>query len=151
MANRRVFLNLLAASPLFAGLAWRNPAWAQDDLIASAADALDVFDFEAVARQVLPPAHWGYMATGVDGDVTLRANREGFDRYQLRVRRLVDVSSIKELARRWYPGVVAPPKQESHRALDDIRESIAELRFYRERLFVRGTEGSRPSPPASAG
>lgn len=50
--------------------------------------------------------------------------------------RLVDVSSIKELARRWYPDVSAPPKAESHRALDDIRESIAELRFYRERLFV---------------
>ena len=81
-------------SPLLAELAWRNPAWAQGDLVANAADALDVFDFEAVARQLLPPAHWGYMATGVDGDDTLRANREGFDRYQLRVRRLVDVSRI---------------------------------------------------------
>ena len=50
--------------------------------------------------------------------------------------RLVDVSSIKELSRRWYPGTVPPPKRESHRALDDIRESIAELRFYREKLFV---------------
>lgn len=50
--------------------------------------------------------------------------------------RLVDVSSIKELSRRWYPGNVPPPKRESHRALDDIRESIEELRFYRERLFV---------------
>lgn len=50
--------------------------------------------------------------------------------------RLVDVSTIKELARRWYPDVSAPPKAESHRALGDIRESIAELRFYRERLFV---------------
>lgn len=50
--------------------------------------------------------------------------------------RLVDVSTIKELARRWYPTLEAPKKSESHRALDDIRESIAELRFYRERLFV---------------
>ncbi len=50
--------------------------------------------------------------------------------------RLVDVSTIKELARRWYPKLEAPKKSESHRALDDIRESIAELRFYRERLFV---------------
>ena len=50
--------------------------------------------------------------------------------------RLIDVSTIKELARRWYPGLRAPAKQESHRALDDIRESIAELRFYRERLFM---------------
>ncbi|MGK0359243.1 MAG: oligoribonuclease [Bradymonadia bacterium] len=50
--------------------------------------------------------------------------------------RLIDVSTIKELARRWYPGLRAPAKQESHRALDDIRESVAELRFYRERLFM---------------
>lgn len=50
--------------------------------------------------------------------------------------RSVDVSTVKELVRRWYPGVVAPPKGESHRALDDIRESIAELRFYREAVFI---------------
>lgn len=54
--------------------------------------------------------------------------------------RMVDVSTIKELARRWYPAEVAvmPAKNDSHRALDDIRESIAELRWYRERLFVPG-------------
>jgi len=52
--------------------------------------------------------------------------------------RMVDVSTIKELGRRWYPEEVAvmPAKNDSHRALDDIRESIAELRWYRERLFL---------------
>lgn len=54
--------------------------------------------------------------------------------------RLVDVSTIKELARRWYPGVKAPPKAQQHRALDDIRESIAELEFYRAQLFVARPE-----------
>ncbi len=49
--------------------------------------------------------------------------------------RLVDVSTLKELARRWYPTLKAPGKSDSHRALDDIRESIAELKFYREYLF----------------
>lgn len=51
--------------------------------------------------------------------------------------RSVDVSTLKELARRWYPGLLdeTPRKQTSHRALDDIRESIDELRFYRERVF----------------
>jgi oligoribonuclease len=49
--------------------------------------------------------------------------------------RLVDVSTLKELARRWYPERKAPTKRETHRALDDIRESIAELRFYRGALF----------------
>src|SRR5262249_57465981 len=52
------------------------------------------FDFESVARQKLPPAHFGYMATGVDDDATLRANREGFSRFQIRPRRLVDVSRV---------------------------------------------------------
>jgi oligoribonuclease len=52
--------------------------------------------------------------------------------------RMVDVSTIKELARRWYPQTMArqPKKTESHRALDDIRESIDELRFYRSNIFV---------------
>jgi oligoribonuclease len=50
--------------------------------------------------------------------------------------RTVDVSTLKELVRRWYPDLEVPPKRESHRALDDIRESIEELRFYRQHVFV---------------
>ena len=52
--------------------------------------------------------------------------------------RMVDVSSIKELARRWYPRVyfASPPKHGGHRALADIKESIQELRYYRETIFV---------------
>ena len=71
--NRRRFLNWLAASLLLGG----GAALAQeatDKLITSPREAIDVFDFEPVARHNLPPAHFGYMATGVDADVTLRAN-----------------------------------------------------------------------------
>ncbi len=52
--------------------------------------------------------------------------------------RMVDVSSIKELARRWYPRAyfASPPKHGGHRALADIKESIQELRYYREAVFV---------------
>jgi oligoribonuclease len=59
--------------------------------------------------------------------------------------RMVDVSTIKELARRWYPAIVSkqPAKKETHRALDDIRESIDELRFYKQHLFC--------PPPAAPG
>ncbi len=49
--------------------------------------------------------------------------------------RSIDVSSVKELARRWYPDLETLPKRETHRALDDIRESLAELQFYREHVF----------------
>ena len=52
--------------------------------------------------------------------------------------RLVDVSSVKEIARRWYPRAYfnSPEKNGNHRALGDIRESIAELRYYRDAVFV---------------
>ena len=57
--------------------------------------------------------------------------------------RSVDVSTIKELVRRWYPGMLskAPKKAAGHRALDDIRESVAELAFYRQSAFL---DGGRP-------
>jgi oligoribonuclease len=54
--------------------------------------------------------------------------------------RSIDVSSLKELCRRWYPAVYRgrPPKAEEHRALADVRESIAELRYYREHMLRAG-------------
>ena len=60
--------------------------------------------------------------------------------------RIVDVSSIKELSRRWFPRAYfqAPPKRGNHRALADIQESIEELRYYREAVFV-------PSPGPESG
>jgi hypothetical protein len=71
--------------------------WAPRDLDKSIADptqALDVFDFEPVMKKNVPPAHFGYMATGVDDELTLRANREAFRKFELRPRRLVDVSKV---------------------------------------------------------
>lgn len=70
--------------------------------------------------------------------------------------RNVDVSTVKELARRWYPGLQAPKKAERHRALDDLRESIAELRFYREVIFrppeeIRGPARDVPKEGSEAG
>src|SRR5882672_5107124 len=64
------------------------------DLIKEPKQAVNVFDFEPVCRQNVPPAHFAYMASGIDDEVTLRANREGFLKFQLRPRRLVDVSKV---------------------------------------------------------
>lgn len=50
--------------------------------------------------------------------------------------RLVDVASVRELSRRWHPQLRPPAKRDTHRALDDVRESVEELRFYRTHLFV---------------
>jgi len=96
-ASRRRFLRLVAASPALAGSGlpfdWLSAA--QDaDPISAAKDAINVLDFEPVARQKLPPAHFGYLQSGTDDDATIRANREGFARYQIRVRRLVGVSDV---------------------------------------------------------
>ncbi|KQX65815.1 oligoribonuclease [Angustibacter sp. Root456] len=61
--------------------------------------------------------------------------------------RIIDVSSVKELARRWYPRAYfnAPKKQGGHRALADIRESIQELKYYRQAVFV-----PEPGPDSAA-
>jgi isopentenyl diphosphate isomerase/L-lactate dehydrogenase-like FMN-dependent dehydrogenase len=82
----------LAASPLFAPM--RALGEGDEPLITSTDQAADVFDFERVARANLPPAHFGYLATGVDGDATLHANAAGFEHYSLRVRRLVGVNKV---------------------------------------------------------
>jgi isopentenyl diphosphate isomerase/L-lactate dehydrogenase-like FMN-dependent dehydrogenase len=65
-----------------------------DHIISDPRQALNVFEFEPVMKKNVPPAHFGYMATGIDDDATLRANRESFLKIQLRPRRLVDVSTI---------------------------------------------------------
>jgi 4-hydroxymandelate oxidase len=99
MSNRREFLKFLAASPLLGALPAGFPTFAQtlaqsDFIISNPAEALNVFEFEAAARKVLPPAHWGYMASGVDNDESLQANLQGYSHYQVRPRRLVDVSRL---------------------------------------------------------
>jgi 4-hydroxymandelate oxidase len=93
MSDRRAFLKFVAASPLLAAVPSIAEAFQQGGLN-EAADALDVFDFQAAAQKVVPPAHWGYLMTGVDGEETLKANRDGYGRYQLRTKRFVDVSRL---------------------------------------------------------
>ena len=85
LQNRRKFLAFLAASPLLRGQTPPDP-------IADPKEAINVMDFEAVAQKALPPAHFGFMATGVDDDATLKANRDGFNRFYLRPRRLVNIT-----------------------------------------------------------
>ena len=107
---RRQLIQFLVASPLLAGL---NPGRLLADMLSDGpasgstgladsllspiiapGDALDVFDFQRVAERVLPPAHYGYLATGTDGDETLHANRKAFDKLYLRALRMVDTASV---------------------------------------------------------
>ena len=101
---RREFLKFLAASPYVAafggvtaflernGFAQNAPPVA--NIISSPAEALNVFDFEEPAHRNVNPGHWAYMASGVDDDGTLRANREGFKHIELRPRRLRDATKV---------------------------------------------------------
>jgi isopentenyl diphosphate isomerase/L-lactate dehydrogenase-like FMN-dependent dehydrogenase len=131
---RRQFLKYLAASPLLASssLMARDLEFLQQSEapstsaasmvgdttkgngpITSPEQALDVLDFEPAARKALPPAHFGYLATGVDDDATVRANREGYSRIQIRSRRLVDVEkidmSVKLFGATWDSPIVLSP------------------------------------------
>ncbi|MDQ6611758.1 MAG: alpha-hydroxy-acid oxidizing protein [Gemmatimonadota bacterium] len=121
MSDRREFLRFLAGSPLLAAagmnahvlhdLTSESPRRAAGALslaqramqqavqqtppnITAAREALDVFDFEPVAKANIPVGHWAYLASGTDDDGTIRANREGFDHWVLRARRLVNVARV---------------------------------------------------------
>ena len=161
ITSRRRFIQFMAASPLFAGTALsalaeempERPAdpfvWAPRDynhLIASPKEALDVFDFEPVMRKNVPPAHFGYMASGVDDDVTLRANREGFLKFQLRPRRLVDVSKVNMsteiLGQRYETPIIIAPTG-GHRGYNaDGEQGVARAAKTGDHLMILSTQAT---------
>ncbi len=133
--TRRKFLKMVSASPLLAGpgflagsfssllaagevtdkkfIGWLDSLEQSDGVITAPDQAFDVMDFEPAARKILPPAHFGYLSTGVDDDGTVRANREGYSRIQIRARRLVDVEntdmSVNLFGTKWNSPIVLSP------------------------------------------
>jgi isopentenyl diphosphate isomerase/L-lactate dehydrogenase-like FMN-dependent dehydrogenase len=97
-SHRRAFLRFLAASPYVAALggirafAQQSPEIAE--VIGSPKEALDVMDFEEAAHRKVQPGHWAYMSSGVDDDLTLKANREGYRHIMLRPSRLHDATKV---------------------------------------------------------
>lgn len=132
---RRNLLRFLAASPLLAFSGLPSPRLRASQLpdepssvlyqellselpafgraISSPTDAISVFDFDVAAREKLSPAHYGYLASGTDNDATVLANRSGFDRYALRVRRLTGIGEVQThidlFGARWDSPVVLAP------------------------------------------
>jgi len=165
MPDRRQFLHFLAASPVLAaaglnprfleGLVSASPrrsgnalglvhqALQQPVVIGRAADALDVFDFEPVAKRNIPVAHWAYLATGSDDDGTIRANREGFSKWALRPRRLINVAkvdgSVSLLGTRYPTPIVINPvgSQKAFHPLGEI--AVARAAKARNHLQVLST------------
>jgi 4-hydroxymandelate oxidase len=130
-SSRRELLRLVLTSPLLAAmkglwapeplvaraLAGESTLAEEQELIAAATDAINVFDFEAVAKEKLPAAHYDYLSLGVEREITLQANRDGFAKFQLRARRLVDVSDLQTEAtilgdRMSSPIVLAPVRSQ---------------------------------------
>ncbi len=100
--GRRHLLKMLAGSPLLA-YGSLNPSvlnamtlggMQEPGAIPSLDDMFEVMDFKALAEQMVLPEHWAYLATGVDDDKMLQVNRDGFDLYSLRMRRLVDTTDF---------------------------------------------------------
>jgi len=162
ITNRRRFIQFLAASPLFAGTSISALAnepypglsgdpfvWAPRDyghLISSPKEALDIFDFEPVAHKNVPPAHFGYMASGVDDDVTLRANRAGFLKYQIRPRRVVDVSKIdmstEILGQKYETPIIIAPAGGNRAYNADGEEGVARAAKIGDHLMILSTQAS---------
>jgi 4-hydroxymandelate oxidase len=133
MIARRQFLRFVAGSPLLTAtsagtiasllaassqqvlaqsydvLRGSRRALGPDGIITAPADALDVFEFEPAAKKAMlsqgAPAHWGYLESGVDGDVTRDANHTAYERYNIRVSRLIDArkvdTSVKIFGESW--------------------------------------------------
>ena len=106
LSDRRAFLTFLAASPVlaYAGL---NSRWVDEVLAApqqqqnevvikSVKEALNVFDFDAAARVKLTTAHYTFITDGSFNNETLRANREGFQKYEVRLRRLTGITQVDQ-------------------------------------------------------
>lgn len=94
-AARRALLRYLSVLPALA--AAPSVAWSAAAAVPAAPTAermLDLMEFEALARAALPPAHFGYLATGVDDDRTVAINHEAYSRIEIRSRRFVDVSHL---------------------------------------------------------
>jgi isopentenyl diphosphate isomerase/L-lactate dehydrogenase-like FMN-dependent dehydrogenase len=135
--DRRGFLRMLAASPLLAQ---------EPEKPASLEQMLNLLDFEPLAQRALPPAHFGYLATGVEDDATVRANRAGFSRYQLRVRRLVDVRetdmSVSLLGTKWDSPIVLAPVGSQRAFHPDGELAVARAAASKKHLQILSTVGS---------
>ena len=152
-SGRRQFLRFLAGSPLlaYAGIAANSPTGSE---ITAPSETMNVFDLEDIARKNLPPAHFGYIATGVDDDVTLRANREGFLKFKIRARRLVDTRTIDMRVRifdtEWPTPIILAPAGSQRAFHEDGELATAKAARARNHLQILSTMTTVPIQEVAA-
>jgi 4-hydroxymandelate oxidase len=118
------------------------------DFITSPSQALDVFDFEPAAKQALigAPAHFGYLASGVDDDGTLKANRDAFDRYTVRARRLIDArkldTSVRVFGQTWSTPIALAPVSSLGALNSEAEVAVARAAGKRKQHMILSTVGN---------
>jgi len=169
MTARRHFLRFLAGSPLLTASAGtianllavgsqealaqsydvlRMPADPVGDVITKPGQALNVLDFEPAAKAALAdqPAHFGYLASGVDGDETLKANREGFNKFRIRVRRLIDArkidTSVNIFGAKWSSPIALAPVSSQAAFHPDAELAVAKAARVGGHQMILSTVGS---------
>jgi isopentenyl diphosphate isomerase/L-lactate dehydrogenase-like FMN-dependent dehydrogenase len=155
-AARRRLLSYLAASPLLASaqsydaLRGAKIATGEDGIITSPAQALNVFEFEPAAKKALveagAPAHYGYLASGVDGDITRDANHTAFAHYNIRVRRLIDArridTSVEILGDKWASPIFLCPVSSLGAFNGEAEIAVARAARKRKHQMVLSTVGN---------
>tara|TARA_R110002096_G_C14661614_1_gene728083 strand:- start:354 stop:1589 length:1236 start_codon:yes stop_codon:yes gene_type:complete len=161
LSHRRNLLKFLLASPLL-NIAQLAKASEEDkidpdlryllavkkQMISAPEDALNVFDLEMVARNTLPPAHYGYIATGVTDELSQMANRVGYKNIRLRSRRIKDVrdidTSVTIFGRTW-PSPIAVAPTGSHKAFHPDGElAVARAAKSKGQLMMLSNVSSTP-------
>ncbi|MFT5321672.1 MAG: 4-hydroxymandelate oxidase [Pseudohongiellaceae bacterium] len=147
---RREFMKFLAGSPLLTSYS----AFSQEveetlgEKLTNPSQVINVFEMEAIARENVPPAHFGYLISGVDSDTTLRANREGYTRFQIHPRRLVDVSStdmsVNVLGAEASSPIFLSPIGSTGALHDDADVGVARAAAAKNHHMILSTQASSP-------
>jgi isopentenyl diphosphate isomerase/L-lactate dehydrogenase-like FMN-dependent dehydrogenase len=147
--HRRLLLKFLLGSPLL-GIACGSSEQkviqatpSLDDLITRASDAINIFDFEKIANQKLPPAHLGYLTTGVRDNITRDANQEAYKGIKLSMRRLVDTRTVDMgitlFGKKWPTPLFLSPLSSQHAFHEDGELATARAAKAKNHLQILST------------
>src|SRR6185436_19974604 len=145
--HRRLLLKFLLGSPLLSLPMCTGEGKEAEDKTTSGLldpdDAINIFDFEEIAKKNIPVAHWGYLSTGVDDDKTIQANRDAFSKVKLRMRRLVDPTGVDTsttlFGRKWPTPIALAPVSSQNAFHPEGELAVARAAKARNHLQILST------------